>query len=542
MLFAIFSEQSSFEDSPQPPPPPPPPLPPRSRTNTDEGESFHRSYTNPESATFIKRGGLFDNVFKRHKRSESCGNDQQTISTNLCSNCNCSSGSDYVLSPRHQCNHPQSHLMPSNLTHNNSSPAAAMVNKRNSFSSPDLFDVIHYENNFLVPTTPNNSTDSVDSAKNFNEVDRRNVSEDILSTYNMSCDLSAINLVGAKSAIDSSGSSSAIVLQPTQNRNSRVIEDVSGYCAMAPVIHSVSVIEFQKRLNDEPPTAQNINDSGGYIEQPNRNEIIFDETSNVTFRRDYNDLIDYNDSLPSPTTNPNVVYKFRDNLSPLSANNTPSAGTKTTTINVSPKEFIYKSPYTGVTISKDDKYPSYYPNPINGNGSTLINNKNTNLTVAEAVEKIVGKKRKKPVENSIARVENVYVQSPQKTTPKTSKSPKIPSLTIELTANSVVKSTTSCPLIEIETPSTPTPKLYKKYATLTRMTTKNRSGSIISVDDGCRQNSATTAGSELKKSSSDIGNTLKRFASLPRFRKIDFSPLKIKLNNVLNRQNSDNNF
>lgn len=524
-----YSEQSSLDVSPSPLPPP---LPPRSRTNTDEGESFHRSYTNPESATFIKRGGLFDNVFWRHKRSESYSNDQQTISTNLCSSSNCNS--DYVLSPHHR--------QPSHLIINSST----VVNKRNSFSSPDLFDAKHFENNFLVPTTPNHSTDSVDNKSINNDDDnddRRNVSEDILSTYNMSCDLSTINLVGAKLAIDSSCSILPTQIQQ-QNRNSRVIEDVSGYCAMAPVIHSVSVLEFQKHLNEAP--LHNNDNSGVYIE-PNRREYITDtpNSSNVTFRRDYSDFIDNNESLLSPSTNPNIVYTFSDSLlsDQSSANNTPSSAA---TINVSPEEFIYKSPYTGITISKDDKYPSYYPNPI-GNGTSSIINNDNNLTVAETVEKILSKKRKKPIKNSTKRVENVYVPSPQKTPiTKTTKSPSI-SLTIESTNDNLVTSTISCPLIEIETPTTPktpTPRLYKKYATLTRTTPKNRytgsSGSILSVD-GTETNVANT-GSELKKSSSDIGNTLKRFASLPRFRKIDFSPLKIKLNNVLHRQNSDNNF
>lgn len=485
-----------------------------------------------------KCGGLFDNVFWRHQRSDSCGIDAKP-SNDTATTANVSG--EYVV--------PDSHHSPF--------VAMSSANKRNSFSSPDLSNANHYENHFHIATTPNNSLDSVDGSATDTADDhgrRRNVSEDIISTYNMSCNLSTVNLVGAKLNDKP---------DPLRHRNSRVIEDVSGYCAMAPVFHRASVVNFQKTLHDKASvcvaaTHNNAtDDSGGYIEAEvkpkQRDSTPCAETCgdnvvhSITVRRDYDDFLhEITDRSFVEQSNPNVVYTFSDSFQstpPIRSGDPASPAINELNCNNS-NRFVNSSPST---IQNDDKYPSYYPNQL---GSSTIDN--NSLTVAAIVDKI-GKKQKKSMnDNRVARIENVYVESPQKTpivtkrrhsrsAKATTPSTAVPlnsivALTIEADKNGgggTLTSTMSSPLI-VQSSDT-TPRLYKKYATLARIT-PNRYGN--GTDGTSTEKTICDSNGRLKKS--DIGNSLKRFASLPRFRKIDFSPLKMKLNSVLHRHNTDN--
>lgn len=436
--------------------------------------------------------------------------------------------------------------MPPNRVHSN----LTATNRRNSFSSPDLSTANHYENNFIIVTTPNRSSDSIDGfeAADTSDTNRRNVSEDILSTYNMSCNLSTVNLVGAK--LNEKNDTC-----PLTHRNSRVIEDVSGYCAMAPVIHSAAVVNFQKSLDDMLivcSTKQNKNHdtSSGYIEATINGKPKIaaaktyddDNMHSITVRRDYDDFLnETNDRSFAAKSNPNIVYTFSNSFQstpPLDLVDDASPDISELNRNNSYR-CIYSSP---CTLPIDDKYPSYYPNHI---GSGTIDKHIR--TVAATVDKIGKKRTKHRHDNRVERVENVYVESPQKTptkrrqsrsstetTPATMRSPKNISLTIK-SGGGTLTATTSSPLIGQS--SNTTPRLYKKYATLARIT-PNRYGNAAAVGSIAEKTIGDSSGGRLKKS--DIGNSLKRFASLPRFRKIDFSPLKMKLNSVLHRQNTDN--
>lgn len=72
------------------------------------------------------------------------------------------------------------------------------------------------------------------------------------------------------------------------------------------------------------------------------------------------------------------------------------------------------------------------------------------------------------------------------------------------------------------------PEISKKFATLSRISVKNTS------DDHHHHLKPTT----IKKSGSVSPTSIKRFTSLPRFKKIDFSPLRLKISSVLQRNNS----
>lgn len=165
------------------------------------------------------------------------------------------------------------------------------------------------------------------------------------------------------------------------------------------------------------------------------------------------------------------------------------------------EEEFYKSPKTRTF---DDKVPSYFPNNCSITKPRKIIVKNlTNLTVSNS--------------------ENFYTPSPLKKNDSIrrkynkKKSPEVPSTNVYIEE---VKSDES--FEEVKSQPT-TPRLYQKYATLARLSPTRYS----------------TQEKSQKKTTGDGGGTVKRFASLPRFKKIDFSPLKIKINAVLQRHNSE---
>jgi hypothetical protein len=71
--------------------------------------------------------------------------------------------------------------------------------------------------------------------------------------------------------------------------------------------------------------------------------------------------------------------------------------------------------------------------------------------------------------------------------------------------------------------SSQSPEISKKYATISRLTVKDP------LDDQLSP--------AIKKSDSVSPTSIKRFTSLPRFKKIDFSPLRLKISSVLQRNN-----
>lgn len=73
---------------------------------------------------------------------------------------------------------------------------------------------------------------------------------------------------------------------------------------------------------------------------------------------------------------------------------------------------------------------------------------------------------------------------------------------------------------------TPSPGISKKYATISRITVSN-----------CQDDNLLSPKS-VKKSGSISPTSIKRFTSLPRFKMIDFSPLRLKISSVLQRNNA----
>lgn len=83
-------------------------------------------------------------------------------------------------------------------------------------------------------------------------------------------------------------------------------------------------------------------------------------------------------------------------------------------------------------------------------------------------------------------------------------------------------------------------RMLQKYATLAKFGNSPTKQPQLQVKAAMTQSVATTRtpNDHSQQQVAPAGNSLKKFASLPRFKKIDFSPLKLRFNNVLQRSNA----
>uniref|UniRef100_A0A182U6N8 Uncharacterized protein n=1 Tax=Anopheles melas TaxID=34690 RepID=A0A182U6N8_9DIPT len=84
------------------------------------------------------------------------------------------------------------------------------------------------------------------------------------------------------------------------------------------------------------------------------------------------------------------------------------------------------------------------------------------------------------------------------------------------------------------------PKLYQKYATLARISSPPSSKCMDGGKQSLEANVESACGSPAAPTPTSNTPVSKRFGSLPRFGKFDLSPLRMKINSVLQRHNSGN--
>lgn len=440
----------------------PPPLPPpRPRLNTQS--EINRAYTNPESISAKKRKkNIFETVFSRHKSMQKR-----------------KSAKPKEMSPK-----PESPILELLRSH------------RMSYSSPDLskVDIIHYVNEFESDLMARSSAtefsirnehsflnSTTSSQKQFDN--ERNISENILSTFNISCNDSTVNLVGSNLNVNTPKTPVATI-----------IDDQSGYCQMAPIIRSDKAISPVPELPPKSPYTANINQT----------QFPFDVTKSINFCRDFgmDASIQNFENLTISKDNSQKSLKATKAI----ASPSPSDQIKCKITSKSPKKCKQ------LNGSIDEKYPSYYPNDVQ---KTPMKDSHKNGGINYLSEGT----------DTPERAENLYIATPRhgKVTYRTklSSSPNEPSSKSQLLTPSHKPSQFLTPSHKPSMPgaiSSASPLLYQKYATVTS----------IKVGD-----------SSSCKKSNDITSSMKRFSSLPRFKKIDFSPLKLKINSVLQRQNPD---
>lgn len=470
--------------------PTPPPLPPRKRVNTYHSDSgiVHRSYTSPEVDLAKKKKYLtvLENVFGRSKRSESLSEGKVSTAEELYSPIK----PTYVnVIPRHK---------------NREQPID--IDKRNSFSSPDLSKIVKLDglgdlDDLYSISSDLQVVDLSDSAsvENFSftfedslkdtESNGLNVSENIQPNFNFSINSSSVNLVGANL---NSGDGPARI----------VYDDLSGYCVMAPIRKNRA-----KSPNDSDKENE---DTPAKTKSPDN--VVYECMSRIVKRLE-------------DSQTPEKTYQHISRDHPES-NKTEDGD---------PPPVSAQTPRKSINF--DDKVPSYYPNSCDtlkvrrriscGSGDNKsgvrhlasIKVNHTENFYITSPQKVIGHKQT----DNKGRCDS-KIQSP-KLTPL--RACKVGENMYTVTRNGDnLKNHTQINKVSISIESNEctkgeeaTPRIYQKYATLARI-------------------SPNKYLEKCAKKSTEI-SSVKKFASLPRFKKIDFSPLKIKITNVLQRHHSD---
>uniref|UniRef100_A0A182VQN3 Uncharacterized protein n=1 Tax=Anopheles minimus TaxID=112268 RepID=A0A182VQN3_9DIPT len=546
---------------------PPPPLPPRTRSNTNEGFDLQRSYTAPEAELMKK---------KRHHwlRLESMFGRRRTTSTD-------SQGSDKKNSNRKECKagttkpHTTAGSVPEKpgaVVHRDKVCRLRLVeNKRNSFSSPDLsrlkisetpdggpcddgagnsscdnlsdgvgsctsefylqrdIDYIEEDSCFASSEFINTSGMSLIEEGEVNvqpypegfgmllpDVRRLNISERILDGFNRSANSSTVNLVGCVAAIGEkdceieSGLTqmSSVVCPPPIKET-----DLDGYLEMGPVGTGFN----RQKLLDEVVM---------YRKPTPTPQIALKGLESVVQSSEESIYMNMGGTEKEP---------IRSSSTSSSSSSSSSSSTNSSSGVSSASEQCYAALHDGTgkhRCSVDDKIPSYYPNEdlqrTSPNAKCKGGTEHHQITPpATTLPRAVRSAQRATAESTVEQYDRVQASF---RTPKASSrrlrtlhgarlSPKDAAHHVESAASG-----SEC-----------SPKLYQKYATLARMSSSPcrtvEKGKPPLDDNGPEKGIVTTP------VTTPIS---KRFGSLPRFGKIDLSPLRMKINSVLQRHNSGN--
>ncbi|XP_035891254.1 uncharacterized protein LOC118502771 [Anopheles stephensi] len=532
---------------------PPPPLPPRKRSNTNDGFDLQRSYTAPEAELMKK---------KRHHwlRLESMFGRRRTTSTD-----SQGSASEKKSSARKEC---KAGTKPVSVACSIAEKVGAVVhrdkvcrlrlaeNKRNSFSSPDL-------SRLKISETPTGcegaAHDSITSCDNLSdgvgsctsefylqrdidyieedccfgsfecidmsgmsltqegEVDaeplclpsarRLNVSERILEGFNRSANSSTVNLVGCVAAIEQ---------DCAERRPSPMKEatDTDGYLEMGPIGTGFN----RQKLLDEAVIYRNnplpLKGLGGVSGAPDSEESIY----------------------------MNMGGTEKHLQEPIRSSSTSSSSSSSGVSSASDHSFLASQDGTAGKhrCSVDEKISSYYPNedlqrtPPNGKSKLAASGNCTERVQmtpppATTLPRTVRSAQRAVNESAVEQYDRIQASF---RTPKAS-SRRLRTLhgTRPSAKDAAQHIESSGALMSVAEPCSP--KLYQKYATLARISSSAPSKSVDQRakhdDDGAPAKGTPTT--------TPIS---KRFGSLPRFGKIDLSPLRMKINSVLQRHNSGN--
>lgn len=183
----------------------------------------------------------------------------------------------------------------------------------------------------------------------------------------------------------------------------------------------------------------------------------------------------------------------------------------------------------------DEKYPSYYPN--------------TSPTTPDAPKVLTTKKSPKVLlvrshHHQTPRTENVYIATPHTKSSRKSPPAHKSSSTHKVQIKSRYRGSSNTPTSTKSV--TPNELAIRNISIEIEPDPNNRhSNSKTPAKRSARESTENVAATPIPTIIDDTGSTglaasLKRFRTLPRFRGIDFSPLKLRINNVLQRYNSDN--
>lgn len=458
----------------------PPPLPPRTRINTLEYEEIPRAYTNPESDTMSK----FRKVI--------CGSTTSEIDKKPAQD-------DLMMLRRNKLKPKYLGFdLPDAKRYSLSSPDLTkfsyLLNVNNDASSTEDFDYHSTSGSNEIKLEANESIPAVIDEDEVN----LNISEKIQSNFNFSCaNTSKVNLIGASVLNDES------LHQGVTLRHKFSIDYDLGYCVMTP-----PAIKNSLSISSSNSSKMSTNSSTTASSASPKNPNCFD----IQFR--FDEILTSTTSIKS---NNSIIYEnlgltdsnhYVDMTQRIPAHEISSTDHDQQLNYDSPKRIMENNNICGNRNSVDDKISSYYPNNYK---VTTKNNKNENLY--NITPKLNGRKLNNNDSNKKLKTTSSYV----KATPITA-SQSEGTIRQQTRDGTSVSTATSQPLSQ---------RIYQKYATMSRAS--------------CRYFGSPKSSSSLSVSSvispTNVVDSGRKFATV-RFRRIDLSPLKNKINNVLARHNS----
>uniref|UniRef100_A0A182PIB6 PH domain-containing protein n=1 Tax=Anopheles epiroticus TaxID=199890 RepID=A0A182PIB6_9DIPT len=525
---------------------PPPPLPPRKRLNTNEDFDLQRSYTAPEVELMKK---------KRHHwlRLESMFGRKRTTSTD-------SQGSTSAKkNSNRKENKTETKPSSSPVVHRDKVNRLRLgENKRNSFSSPDLsrlkisnvpagfedgdgnvscdnlsdgvgsctsefylqHDIDYIEEDCCFGSSEyiNMSGASISSEppaeacekdrnhhnKMFgsvlSDIGRLNISEHVFDSFNRSVNSSTVNLAGCVAAMDGSVAECRVERPPPIKES-----ELDGYLEMGPI---GTGFNRQKLLLDEAviyrnsplPPPEGLR-SGCVQQQESSEESIY---------------------MSMGGTEGKLLHEPIRSSSTSSSSSSSSSGVSS----ASEQSYITSQDGAGKQrCSVDDKIPSYYPNadiqrtPPSAKSKCIERDNMTPPTVATTLPRTVRSAQR--ATSQVAMEAHDRVDASFRTPKGTGRRLRTSHGTTRLQTKEAASNGSEC-----------SSKLFQKYATLARISS--------SPSRGEGEDAMKVARSEKPSPSPATTPISKRFGSLPRFGKIDLSPLRMKINSVLQRHNSGN--
>uniref|UniRef100_A0A182X1X3 Uncharacterized protein n=1 Tax=Anopheles quadriannulatus TaxID=34691 RepID=A0A182X1X3_ANOQN len=562
---------------------PPPPLPPRKRLNTNEDfEELQRSYTAPEVELMKK---------KRHHwlRLESVFGRKRTTSTNSHDSAKKSTGRKESKADTKSPTAAAGPSSSSAVVHRDKVGQLRLVeNKRNSFSSPDLSRLKvsdapgggrYDEDSGAGNVSCDNLSDGVGSCTSefFLQPDIDYIEEDCCFGSSEYINMSGVSLSSEPPAAEGDkkqdhqreGFSTILPDMRRLNISERVFEGFNGSVNSSTVnlVGCVAAIEGngcetetsslpQASLVERPPPPIRESELDGYLEMGpvgtgfNRRKLL-DEA--VIYRN--NPLPAEGLRLCDQQENEESIYMSMGGTEekrlpePIRSSSTSSSSSSSSGVS-SASEQSYTNSQDGTAkhrCSVDDKIPSYYPNadlprtPPSASGgkskcggAIVCSERDRMTTTPPAVTTLPRTVRSAQRVMPDATVEAHDRIQASFRTPKgncrrlrTSHGTRLPTKDAAPHAVECVSSGGS-------------PKLYQKYATLARISSPPSSKCMDGGKQSLEANVESACGSPAAPTPASNTPVSKRFGSLPRFGKFDLSPLRMKINSVLQRHNSGN--
>lgn len=513
----------------------PPPLPPRYRKRLDtDCSNLHRSYTSPESDYLVnkKKWNIFDNMFgKGSKRSP--------------------------VEPRKKRNNEK-------LPAQSPRELQLLKTKRNSFSSPDLTHLYcpnAADNSFGNCENCSFDQSNISSSNSYeleNVCEEDDLSEAFENVINISQqiranfeppsnnDMSRVNLVGSgfnlnESNISVTSPPGYLEMKPGKGFDMNKVEELDKHEIQNDILYRLkysfdSPITYKREFDYDslsPVRIISSSSNNNHHQQPSKTESLyvpmnvgskFSPNSLSKSASHKNSLKEEHTYVPMNRYTPALVIHPSPCQASVQTSNILARSLSTTSSPTCENNSSIYISNMNKRLSIDDKIASYYPNydvparlrclpQVHTSSHKTVIGCKSKTSEHECVKATL------PTAKGIDREKSCSMPIPFR------KAKRFGSFNTKSSTNSLNDNNTR------------DKEVSKKYATIARITSRKFNNSESSDEDLMKIYSTTVKKSDAL-SPNNNNNSIKRFSSLSKFKKFDFSPLRLKITNVLQRHNS----